>query len=281
MMNRIQLIVTGDMEKLALHKSLAKPFPNLEFLEPVQSQGFTSADINQIFSKVPNNTGEDREVDELVTALFNEIECRKSADMVIVIDDLETVNLDHSDLVVKYFRDAVNTYIDFHRPTQRILNRLREDCSFHLFVPMAEAYFFGEEPLALRRAGATLTSTVSGQNMDVEDFGVTNEVNYLTAPKGTSYWSSNPNDRKRHPKRYLDYLCSPQLSKNKAHYKETRGGVAALESLNWNSILSSNPNQVKYLRSLFDDISCQFGLPNPCECAFITDCKQGSVLRNI
>jgi hypothetical protein len=141
-MDSVQFIVTGGMEKLALHKALEKAFPSLNFLEPVHSQGFTSVDISQLLSQ-PDSI-EEREIDKLVTALFNEIERRKPADMVIVIDDLETANLHHPECVVQYFCDAVNSYIHHHQVTQRILKKLHEDCSFHLLVPMAEAYFFGE-----------------------------------------------------------------------------------------------------------------------------------------
>ncbi|KHD05747.1 hypothetical protein PN36_22575 [Candidatus Thiomargarita nelsonii] len=138
-MDSIQLIVTGNMEKLVLHKALGNNFPNIAFWEPIQSQGFTSVDISLI---PPDLIGEEREVDELVTALFNEIERRKHADMIIVIDDLETVNFHQPEVVVKYFRGAVNTYMKNHHLTQRVLKKLREDCSFHLLVPMAETYFF-------------------------------------------------------------------------------------------------------------------------------------------
>lgn len=93
----------------------------------------------------------------------------------------------------------------------------------------------------------------------MENFLVTNDTNYLTAPKGTSFWAQNPTDRAQHPKRYLDYLCSPEISKNrKARYKETRGGVNALKTLDWDSVFSGNPAYVKYQRSLFDDISWRF-----------------------
>jgi len=32
----IQLIVTGDMEKLSLHKALRQAFPDIEFREPTE-----------------------------------------------------------------------------------------------------------------------------------------------------------------------------------------------------------------------------------------------------
>ncbi|KHD05746.1 hypothetical protein PN36_22570 [Candidatus Thiomargarita nelsonii] len=122
--------------------------------------------------------------------------------------------------------------------------------------------------------------------MDVEDFLVTNDTNYLTAPKGTSFWAKNPDDRARHPKRYLDYLCCSDVNKNrKARYRETHGGVNALKTLDWDLVFSGNPNHVKYLRSLIDDISWRFNLPNPYlgRCAPVTAYKGGkdNILRNI
>jgi hypothetical protein len=74
--------------------------------------------------------------------------------MVIVIDDLEIANFHQPELVTSGFHDAVDWYIQNYnwasqRTKQSRIERLRECCSFHLLVPMVEAYFFGEVPDAL------------------------------------------------------------------------------------------------------------------------------------
>ncbi|KHD09420.2 hypothetical protein PN36_24170 [Candidatus Thiomargarita nelsonii] len=144
---------------------------------------------------------------------------------------------------------------------------------------MIEAYFFGDKmehgnPAASHAAGAILKSTVSGKNMDVEDFQVIEHihqgVDYLT---GTSNWAKTLENRDKHPKKYLDYLCCPKTDKKTARkhrYRETKGGGTQND---WNTVLSSNPDYVKFLRAL-DDTG---------QCASFTEYtdKPNRVLRNI
>jgi len=304
----VKLIVTGKMEEKALATALTREFSGLSF-STKRLDGMTSVDF-----KVPpvSKPSVPQNVDKLASELVAAVDPGRKGtpeDMAIVIDDLEVANLQQPKVVIKYFREAVTRCVLNRWPSQNrqqsCLEKVRESCSFHLFVPMTEAYFFGEVPDALNRAGVKLPSMVSSATMDVEDFLVTDDAGYLWAraqkipgiKDDVPYWApplSNLTEQKaaerlknwykRHPKHYLEYLYDRKgINKKKTGYQETDGGVKALESLDWNSVLSGNPNHVKYLRSLFDDISCRFGLPNPYsgECAFITDCKQGSVLRNI
>ncbi|KHD07911.1 hypothetical protein PN36_17345 [Candidatus Thiomargarita nelsonii] len=288
-MAHIQLIVTGDLEKLALALNRVTVFTqaNINFIKPqYKMESFTSGDVSKI---PPKPQRKDGNIDKLAAALVAEINLSQPPDMVIVIDDLEIANFHQPELVASGFHDAVDWYIQNYnwasqRTRQTRIERLRERCSFHLLVPMVEAYFFGEVPDALNRAGAVLQSSVSG--MDVENFAVKNDHDYLKAPKGTSFWAKNPNDRVQHPKRYLDYLCCSDVNLNRAsRYRETKGGVKALEKINWDSILLDNSPYLAYLRSLFDDISNRFNLTNPYPgvCAPVTDCGTGisNILRNI
>jgi len=232
-MAQIQLIVTGELEKLALHEALNQVTvfaqANINFLKPqYKMESFTSGDVSKIPPK-PHRT--DGNIDKLAAALVAEINLSKPPDMVIVIDDLEIINLHQPELVASCFHDAVDWYIQHYnwaseRTRQSRISRLRDSCSFHMLVPMVEAYFFGEVPNALNRAGAVLQSTVSGSHIDVEKFEVKNDHDYLNAPKGTSFWAKNPNDRIQHPKRYLDYLCCSDVTLNRAsRYRETKGGL--------------------------------------------------------
>jgi hypothetical protein len=289
----IQLIVTGDMEKLSLHEALGQAFPDIEFREPIQSQGFTSRNVNSISLE---SLDEDEDIYELVNDLFAAIEDRQSADMIIVVEDLEIINISHPEKVVECFHKAVKIHTQKHNITQRIRNKLKNNCSFHLVVPMTEAYFFkdkmdGSNPAALNRAGAVLQSTVLGNQIDVENFKVINHtyqgVDYLTS-EGSSYWAKTLENRDKHPKKYLDYLCCPKTDKKtcrKRRYRETKGGVNALKALDWDSVFSGNSNQVKFLRSLFHDIAWKFNLQIPYQgkCASITEYidKKNRVLRNI
>ena len=283
----IQLIVTGKMEEKAFADALKRAFPDISFLRPLHFDGFTSADV----SKMPpyRSSGPHRQIDKLANTLLAAVDPGRRgtpADMAIVIDDLELENSHHPEVVAKCFRKAVGECVKNRWPNQQrrqsCFEKVRERCSFHLLVPMAEAYFFGESD-ALIRAGAIKCSAICGKNADVEAFLVSNDKDYLTVAKGEKYWAIDAEKRKRHPKRYLEYLCDPEGNKpRKNRYRETHGGARALEELDWNPVLH-NREHVKFLRSLFEDISDRFALPNPYpgECASVTERIGGTILRNI
>ncbi len=287
MMNTIKLIVTGEMEKKALAKALKNVFPTISFETKFDEEfsGFTSSNVLQL----PASSRFQRNIDKFASELVAAVDPGRRglpADMAIAVDDLELENTNQEKAVVDCFRKAVIRCVENRWPTlkrqEMCFQKVRENCSFHLFVPLTEAYFFGETD-ALKRAGATRNSMVSGKDMDVEDFRVTNDSDYLNAAKGNFYWAIDRNKRNRHPKHYIQYLCDPEgKAKKSERYRETKGGVNALQSLNWNSVLK-NPQYVKFLRSLFDDISDRFGFENlyPGECSSITQFGSGSVLRNI
>ncbi len=286
-MNTVKLIVTGEMEKKALANALNKVFPTISFETKFDDEfaGFTSSNVLQ----APTSSGFQRNIDKFASELVAAVDPGRRgipADMAIAIDDLELENINHEKAVAECFREAVIRCVENRWPSRKrqgvCFQKVRERCSFHLFVPMTEAYFFGETN-ALKRAGAERNSMVSGKGMDVENFRVTNDPDYLNAVKGEFYWAIDPNKRNRHPKHYLQYLCDPEGSKaRKTCYRETKGGVRALQTLDWNSVLK-NSQYVMFLRSLFEDISDKFGLKNsyPGECSPITRFGKDSVLRNI
>lgn len=72
---------------------------------------------------------------------------RAAADVVFVIDDVELCNTHQPDRVVRVFKSAVNHHlIEIERlgVHARTATVLRERVSFHLIVPMIEAWFFGD-----------------------------------------------------------------------------------------------------------------------------------------
>ena len=116
--------------------------------------GFTSRDVAPLASApqdpIPNV------LDELAKELVNAIlPGRRSQriDFAYVVEDLELCNQAQPDRVLSLFRNAVDSYISRSWPQQSrpIYEKVRERCSFHLFRPMTEAYFFGD-PAALQRA---------------------------------------------------------------------------------------------------------------------------------
>ena len=218
--------------------------------------------------------------------------------MVIVIDDLELTHLEQPKIVLDFFTDALQNQIierfSSQKAQKRYFQKVKDTCSFHFLVPMAEAYFFGEVPDALERAGANIPSKVDGSKMDVEKFlvpdHVHNRVDYFDAPAGNKkepFWTRSPELRPQHPKKYIDFLCCPETkyttdNKNK-FYKESKNGTNALKTLNWQKVLS-NPNYAQYLRALIHDIANKFDiypLPFPGQCASLTEYTgQGKILRN-
>jgi hypothetical protein len=123
---------------------------------------------------------------------------------------------------------------------ERLRTAVAERCSFHLLVPMVEAYFFGE-PEALTRAGAVHTSRFNPQTQDVEAF----VVEHPPFPEADA----------RHPKRYLKFLSD-------GGYRETKHGVAALKDLSWPTVLAT-PTFTQSARALIDDIADFFQLDGP------------------
>ncbi|MCP4347360.1 MAG: hypothetical protein GY795_17785 [Desulfobacterales bacterium] len=289
MTSNVQLIITGSMERIALSKALGKAFPEINFLPSEFENGFTSFDILNTPYNVKPRSAElpiDKLAKRLVTAVFPGKRRDKPVDMAIAIDDLELENIHQPDAVVNHFRDAVERYINSQIDLVKQNNSrqiIRERCSFHLFVPMTEAYFFGD-PDAIVRAKRLRPSSVSGRITDVEQFQVTNDQVYLTTPEGEIYWANKMDKRAQHPKCYIKYLCDPKgVLGEKNGYRETHNGVSALKDIDWNSVCC-NKTHVKFLRSLFDDISKRFNLWNPyagnCAQATYNDGK-GLVLRNI
>lgn len=242
----VQLIVTGELEKLALHTSLGRMFPEAEFVTPQFVDSVSSSDL----SVVPTAPVQSR-IDRFATAIVSAVDPGRrgtSPDLVLALDDVELVNRTRPEAIVAAVRDAVNRRIDVHHPTASRCERTRElvqtRCSFHLFAPMIEAYFFGE-PAALRRAGAKRSAQLV-PSRDLEDFE-TDDPGYLATRPG------DPNAA-RHPKRYLANLCEPDT------YRETLHGKAALASLDWGAVLVPSIF-VQFARALFTDLDDALGRP--------------------
>jgi hypothetical protein len=186
---------------------------------------------------------------------------------VVAVDDLELVNAPHPQLVSDRVREAVHHYLHHYEwaadaTRQQMIRRMRERCSFHLFAPMVEAYFFAE-PTALGRAGSTRPARIHAGSLDLEDF-LTDDPDYLAHPnvphqQKRKSWAIP--ERARHPKHYLRFLCDPGNPLTK-RYGETKEGVAALRELAW-GLVFAHADRVRLARSLFEDISAGLNVPHP------------------
>jgi hypothetical protein len=258
---RVGLLVTGKCEEKALAASLGRIFPNARFELLDRIESFTSADLRDVpDSEVPTTLG--KFAASLVAAVED-----APPDMVVAIDDLEFVNAPHPELVARRVRDAVRQHLEHHSwssesTRQKVLQRVRERCSFHLFAPMVEAYFFAE-PAALARAGATRSARLDATRPDLEDF-LTSDLEFLQHPdvphqQKRKSWAIA--ERARHPKHYLRFLCEP-ANPHTDRYVETRGGAAALGHLAWRQVFT-HADRVRLARSLFEDLAEGLGVEHP------------------
>src|SRR5262249_17975951 len=142
--------------------------------------------------------------------------------------------------VTRLVSDAVRRALGA-TPTHQQLARVCERCSFHLLCPMLETYVFGE-PAALQRAGATRPAKVDLAH-HLEDF-LAADPGFTAAGDVRDHPWRRP-DRARHPKRYLGFLVDPDDTGRTA-YKESRDGVRALSTLDWEQVFACQPPGIAF-----------------------------------
>ena len=172
----VVLLPTGKMEHAGLVPALSALFPEVEFVvEPPDEPltGFTSTDVRRL--PAPQEFTEVSELAARLVAAVKPGRRGKRPTFAVAIDDLELVNDPHPAEVIAYFRRAVIEHVErVWRPpadANSDFNLVRECCSFHLFRPMTEAYFFGE-PAALQRASVQRPSQLV-DGLDFENFETT------------------------------------------------------------------------------------------------------------
>jgi hypothetical protein len=276
----IKLIVTGEMERGALHTSLQNVFPKernkqpVEWATPHRAHAATSA-------RLPDSDKPIAKMVDLANSMIAEVLYSKSGpkpDLVLVIDDLELNNIGQEALVARHFRMAIDRAIDgskkFREQEPEIRHLLRERCSFHLLKPMVESYLFGDAA-ALRKITTKIPKLPAG--LDLEQFE-TNDPAYLPNCHAINVKRSGTGWREEcHPKHYLQFL-NPD-------YSETGGGRAALNELNWVVLPGGNNQHLQVIRALFTDLAQWFGIPNPlpglAHPVFWPNSAKDAILRNM
>lgn len=191
---------------------------------------------------------------------------RDEADVVVVLDDLELANQHQPGRVTRVFRRAVERHLaGLHaRARRQTETALRERVSFHLIVPMIEAWFFGD-PQALRAAGVPAGVEPFLDGSSLEDFLTIRDIQYVGAreehcpcwiargkrKKDQPKWLGD--QRERHPKGYLQWLCHDGGAKNCTSYDESGKGADALKALDLN-VVRTNPG-LHYLGALLEDLA--------------------------
>lgn len=137
-MTSVALIVTGQLERLALPDALGSIFPDIDFHVEMRDDGFTSKRLSLPLPARPS-TNADKLARRLIAAV-DPGRGRAPADLAIAIDDLELANIGQPDVVLGCFREAVCRQLEGFwssaERTDRTRRRVRERCSFHLLVPM-------------------------------------------------------------------------------------------------------------------------------------------------
>jgi len=278
---RVALLVTGRTEWHGLPGALGRLFPGHEFYavptpEEVQSYpdrfpctGFTSTLLT-----LHQEQSAPESARELVGRAAQEAmgDGRRylAADIVMVLDDLELHNRHQPARVAQVFRRAVSEHLaGLQGARARTAAMLQAKVSFHIIVPMIEAWFF-EDRGALTTAGMPPVATPLLAAQDVEAFQ-TNDPAYLAATEAACpCWAitrkkpTRPKwlgdlPREHHPKGYLQWLCLDGAKKNCTTYDETEGGGNALRGLDWASVLAQPAAQSRYLRAFLADLADGLG----------------------
>lgn len=282
-MSRVQIIVTGEMERVALAASLRHAFPDeeLDFFLPQKVHDFTSNRLGGHPGRVPGQkTRAQAMAQAIVSAFVPGRFVDVVPDLVLAVDDLELVNMDQPHVVTAYLAREIELTIQDRKLLKsdetRVREFLRGRASFHLFVPMPEAYFYAE-PAALVRANAKAESRFEVAQRDTEAFEV-NDPAYRAWLEKRMPQAVDPH---KHPKNYLRYLCDPNATIERA-YRETQEGAKALETLAWSEVTARQDREL-YVRSLLEDFAEGIGTnwQSPGPVATLTARRAGGLLRNL
>lgn len=300
------------MELHGLERCLGRLYPGheLEVVEaerdphdrPVPFDGFTSSAL-----PTPLRMPEDppTNLSKLVQAMAAELEpgrVGKRADLCIVLDDLELANVERPERVVAAIRHEIRLHLEqLHqrRPTlvARVAQALLDRGSFHFAVPMIEAWLFAD-PASVDVAGIPSDRVPRlTKGRDPEQFS-TDDPEYTVATDAECIAMSRKRrnrraawmrpDRLRHPKAYLSWLCRDPSARDCTNYHETDGGAAALQRLDWPTVVRQ-PHHMRYARSLLADMADVLGrwpsvIPQGGDEAHLTSIRHAPrerVLRNM
>ena len=269
---RIKLIVTGDSEKAALHRSLAQCFPthtasgdSVVWDTPRKEAGVTSYQLK--VGKPPLSS-----MKTLVNAMFAEALNSKQPngtppDLVIVVDDVELGNAGQEGVIVQAFQTAVKDKLNALQQQQsastfsRIQARIQTACSFHLLCPMVESYFFADSAtLAVGGVAASISPRLLHPT-NVEQFDASPDLHpawQALCQRENSRQHSLEHlwwQTERHPKHYLSHLLDISGVEG---YFETTLGAQMIQALNWNR-MAKTPTDSPIISALLEDIWDWFG----------------------
>lgn len=318
-MTTVAILPTGVVELRGLPSALQKLFPGGQCEFTVISQpdskpdskpynGFTTAELPASNLPVPSNCT--KLIQAAIGALFSKHRREKRADFVLILDDLELANAHQPKVVTDTVRQAAVAHVASLRAAgngdlaDRAEKAFREQVSFHLAVPMVEAWFFAD-PNGAANAGveAARLPPQLVANRDPEHFETNDSAYDADTGANCTAWHHlslrkqrkhrpewvDRQHRQQHPKAYLAWLMRDPAEKKCSRYRESHEGVNALKNLDWETALQPQEMCV-FLRAMVHDIAEMLDiLPLPCpgSSAPITARKHSNpnkrtfVLRNI
>lgn len=251
--------------------SLGQVFPGTTFLtDRARTEGLTGSAIP--IAPLAATPGQRSASDKLVANVFRLLLAHPD-DRVVAIDDVELVNLSTSgiDAIVSMVRDSVARVLaapEWAGDAAQLAVAARERASFHLLSPMVESYFLASPAAtgaALEGRAPTAPNRFDPASRDAEWFEV-DDRDYLQPadlePAFREKSWAHP-DRKRHPKRYLQFLGAPHDPRS-PWYRPSQHGAAAIRALDWGGVLG-DPLHGRLARSLFVDLAAGLGVPAPFE----------------
>lgn len=304
---KVALLPTGRTEWYGLPEALQRLYPGHEFYALPDETGFRSTGPFGGFTSNPlsqRNEDDAEYLPENATDLVGRAAQealgdgphREAADAVMVLDDLELANRHQPDRVTRVFRKAVERHlVGLQGSRTRTAKALKQRVSFHLVVPMIEAWLFGD-PAALVTAG--VPAGVSPMvDSDLESYRTSDPAYLAAAETDCPCWIETERPRKHrpkwlvpgrehHPKGYLQWLCIDGRLKNCTTYSESDSGARALAALDWSGLLARPIEQVRYLRAFLADLAEALNEPpvveaKPAPATSLHARPSANVLRNL
>ena len=317
----VRLITTGTMEFHALAPALGRLFRDHTFsvVEKTSGQhfdGITSSPLR------PGGVSDSvrKTIDIIVAeaaAQASMWEKSRTPGLIFIVDDLELANQTAPGVVTAALAQAFTAHIDGlanQDNRDRTRSAVRRRVSLHFAAPMIESWLFAD-PQGLENAGVPPDRpALLGCGPALEDFDVIDPLYQQGDCSQCTKWAqlqrtprrltrskikaNRPEwcdramaDNRRHPKRYLAWLCRDHSAKRCSTYREHNGrdpttptGATALAQLGWSQVLSGAV-QMPFLNALIEDLAA--GLLEPCPLpasaalAPETARKPQAVLRNI
>jgi hypothetical protein len=273
---RVALITTGKLELWGLPAVLDHLFPGhvfeaLERLPGEPFHGFTSKPVKPL--EATDDAGEASSlVRQALGALVPEDLQSSAADLAVILDDLELANTGNEGVVIEHMRASALRVLREPGPDLDPAKRamLRTRVSFHLAVPMPEAWFFGDLealPALIAPEYADVIppermTTVVRPGPDPERFRAIDEAYLKDDGAACRQATSGPkprvapwliNRRDEHPKRYVEWLLRDPQAGRCHRYREAEDGVRVLHRLAWSKVLAE-PAAFTWLRAMVRDL---------------------------